>query len=59
MSKYDRPIKKLKCRKCTEMVAVDQTTGSVTCWRCTAELCGGFTIPESERGTGPDCQESK
>lgn len=58
MSKYDKPTKKLKCRTCEEVVAVDQTTGAVTCWRCTAEKCGGFTLPESERKSDPDCRVS-
>lgn len=53
MSKYDKPTKKLKCQKCEEMVAVDQTTGAVTCWRCTAEKCGGFTPPEKEPEPAP------
>lgn len=59
MSKYDRNTKKLKCKKCTEMVVVDQTTGAVTCWRCLAEMCGGFKIPDSEKKSGPDCPASK
>jgi len=48
MSKYDKVLKKLKCRKCEETVQVDHMTTAVVCWKCTMLETGGSGIISDE-----------